>query len=480
MKKKKKNIIYTTLIVFASIFMCIGYAAVNSVTLNLSGISSVILPKKLFIVDVTPNENNSTTTVNLFDETFLDTRVVLNSDNSSSTLSITIKNNTSYNYSFQQIDFEYGPETYDNENIIFELSGLEQEYEIESGDSITFDLIFKYDDLTNITSNILNCKLNFNFKNTSGMKLSQLVLENEPEPTNGEDGLYTYRNSHYYSGLNVNNYIWFNCQKGYNSGAEKCEVWRILDIEENGMVRIIKDTEVEQETIALLESDSNFWHNHINDDWKASNMIASGRVRYDAKGRRPIDPLLENSYCITGSNGCNAFTSNMISRAFTNYNVDGESSIKLFLEDLYYEKVLTDSAKDAHQKSEYNIGIIDINTGKTLDSVYDAEKAIVCNSEVGLLNVSDYILASKNSNCRTNFLVDDCANDNWLKHDKEYIFLNGKVTNTNAQIFLNDTSGKIMSRDANYDAYLRPVITLRANVLATGTGTEEDYYRLAN
>jgi len=480
-KKKKKHRfgLYTFLLIFASLFMCIGYASVNSITLNLNAFGNVATPRKLFIADVQVKEDNSTTTVNLYDETFLDTRVQLNSSSSISTISITIKNNSRYDYSFVQVDYMVGNNTYDNENIIFNLVGLSQGDIIESTESLTFDLVFSYDDSTNITNTILNSKLNFNFKNISGMELGQLVLTNETVPTNGEDGLYSYQDIHYYSGELVNNYIWYNCKNGYNSGEDNCEVWRILEIRSDGTVRIIKDSVISQATISSIEEETDFWYKHIGETnpYKANKMVSEGKGRFDPKGRRPTGDLVSDiSYCQKTANGCNAFSSITTSGSFFNLNVDADSSIKIYLNDLYYEQALTETAKEYLQISEYDIGIIDINVGKTIDSIYSAEANIKCNSKIALLNPSNYVLASKDSKCRNNFLLEDCGNSNWLKLDSRFMFLNGKVTTTNAQIWVNETSGKLSSYDSNQDLFIRPVITLKSSVIATGTGSSDDYY----
>lgn len=482
MSKKKKNRkfgLFTFLLIFASLFMCIGYASINSITLNLNGFGNVATPRKLFIADVQVKENNSTTSVNLYDETFLDTRVQLNNSGSTSTLSITIKNNSRYDYSFVQVDYMVGNTTYDNTNIVFDLVGLSQGDIIKSTESLTFDLVFSYDDSNNISDTILNSKLNFSFKNISGMELSQLVLSNEKEPTNGEDGLYSYQDIHYYSGTDVNNYIWYNCKNGYNSGEDNCEVWRVLEVKSDGTVRIIKDDVISQETILAIENETDFWYEHIGETnpYKADKMVSEGKGRFDPKGRRPTGDLATDvSYCQKTANGCNAFSSGTTNGSFSSLTVDSDSSIKIYLNDLYYEQALTEAAKEHLQVSEYDIGIIDINVGKTIDSIYSAETNIKCNSKVALLNTSDYVLASNDSSCRTNFLLDACGNDNWLKSDSRFMFLNGKVTSTNAQIWVNETSGKISSYDSNQDLYIRPVITLKSSVIATGTGSTDDYY----
>ena len=167
--------------------------------------------------------------------------------------------------------------------------------------------------------------------------------------------------------------------------------------------------------------------------------------------------------------------------SYSDLIVDLDSSIKLYLENLYYEYALTDSAKDILQISEYNIGIMDINVGKDIDSVYYVEQKIKGNSKVALLNLSNYILASKNINCRNNFLGSDCAKNTWLNSNIQYMFLNGKITDTNAQIFIHDSNGLVTSRDANYELFLKPVITLKSSTIALGNGSVDgDYYNIVS
>ena len=151
-------------------------------------------------------------------------------------------------------------------------------------------------------------------ENMNDIPLNQLILSNETELTNGEDGLYSYQDIYYYSGENVNNYIWYNCQDGHNSGRENCEIWRILTIEADGSVKIIKNEPLEQQTIAAIENETNFWYEntHTQDQYKIKNMIVNGKVMFDHRRRRPASEIAEdNSYCIYSSNGCNAFSANI-------------------------------------------------------------------------------------------------------------------------------------------------------------------------
>ena len=294
---KYKNL-FLLLLIIASFFMSIGYASINSILLDINSTANVITKKRLQIIDIqTANENNSIGNISFFDRTYFYTTTTLsnNDGESSVTYSITISNNTPYRYGYIDAKYVLGEDSYDNENITFELSGLNTETVLQSGDVLTFNITFKYKDATNITNNVLNGGVNFIFKNLDAMQLSSLIELNESNLN--ESNLIEYNNKKYFVSNNVNNYIWFNCDEDYTSGYDHCERWRIVSIEPNEGVRIVKDDVVSFETITSLEEKTNFWLNNTGKWITDTKILAQGKVIYDTKDRRPVDPNLENAYC---------------------------------------------------------------------------------------------------------------------------------------------------------------------------------------
>lgn len=288
-------------------------------------------------------------------------------------------------------------------------------------------------------------------------KLSEVILSNEEATLNTGDGLYEYNSKYYYSGANVNNYVIFNE-----------EIWRIISIEENGSVKITKDEVVSTELIAQLENNSNFWLNKSNDTNLAKQIKNDGQIPFDYRKRRPNPETLENAYCIITSNGCNAYDKG----TFLNKNVATESLMKLYLEQVYFPNMTT-LAKEQVENYTLNIGIIETN--KSIDVVLASEETNQIISNIGLLNVSDYIYATHDTTCRKAFDKIDCATENWLTiPDYTFSLLNGKYTSANAQMWIISTTGQIISRDANNRFYLRPVVVLNKNITATGTGNKEN------
>ena len=164
------NIILIALFV-ASLFMCVGYATVNNITLDLAGEANILRTPMIFILtaDIDPNSdaNVSDSAISLTYETLMESTVVLNNDvDSELTMNITIKNTTDTTTFFDQVVYDSG--FYDNNNIDFTLSGLVHNQSLNPGASVNFTITFKYTDAYKATNpstftNTLNSYLNFQF-----------------------------------------------------------------------------------------------------------------------------------------------------------------------------------------------------------------------------------------------------------------------------------------------------------------------------
>ena len=172
MKNKKRKIfqnkLFPVLIFFVTLFMGIGYATVNSISMDIIGSAEAKDQGGVYITDVTYYENVNasirSSKINNFYQTMLDSTISLafTSTNSSITYAITIYNSTKDDYYFK--DTLYSDEFYDNKDITFELIGLNKGDLLESGVKKTFYIKFKYvDNLTTVSNNVLNSYLNFEF-----------------------------------------------------------------------------------------------------------------------------------------------------------------------------------------------------------------------------------------------------------------------------------------------------------------------------
>ena len=128
-KKPSKKLKIIPLIIFITCFlMSIGYATINSLNLDITGEMVAYEASGIIIEEVTYLSSNNADTVNskinATANSVLNSTVVLSSTDASSSITyqITIYNSNDYNYIFKQTS--YDPAFYDNENITYELNGI--------------------------------------------------------------------------------------------------------------------------------------------------------------------------------------------------------------------------------------------------------------------------------------------------------------------------------------------------------------------
>lgn len=193
MVNKKNNTLFSVFILLAAIFMGIGYASINSVIFHIDGSATAMEQDGIFITEV--NLNNSVSADNVNNEinnimnTSIGTIVTLDSDEplSSITYDITVYNNTSAIYYFD--DVIYDTEYYSNDNISFEVINLSKGTVINSKEFLTFQLKFFYLDGNNITNNTLDCYLNFNFVLKTWQSITNYGMS-DFEITSSSDGAF--------------------------------------------------------------------------------------------------------------------------------------------------------------------------------------------------------------------------------------------------------------------------------------------------
>lgn len=184
-EKEKFKIIemYSALIFIATLIMCIGYAEISGINLNVEGTIYAETQDGVFITDVEYISDSSADTdnskINYYLGTIIDSKVTLgNNDESSITYQITVYNSTEKEYIFiGELSDNSIPNSYTNDNIEVILQGIEKNVTILlPKESISFLITFKYKEGVNITDNILESIINFRFK-----EKPVLVLSNEAE-----------------------------------------------------------------------------------------------------------------------------------------------------------------------------------------------------------------------------------------------------------------------------------------------------------
>lgn len=184
MKKKKSkrknklpamyNKLYPILLIIATLFMGIGYAAIESISLGISGDVVAIAQEGIVILSAKPSALSQTGTGTIISSSsnILNSKVILeNNVNSTMTFEITIYNNIndSQAYSFEGVVPDgYDKDFYTNKYIEYDIDGLEVGDVLKYKDEVTFTITFKYVDNVDFSasgfSNELVSYLQFKFK----------------------------------------------------------------------------------------------------------------------------------------------------------------------------------------------------------------------------------------------------------------------------------------------------------------------------
>ena len=200
-RKKKKfishsSIKYIILLLFATIFMGIGYASVNKNFVTISGGAHIISQPVIHISNAVYSSNSGADTehssINGYSATVLNSTVTLGSNSSSTiTYSVTITNDTNDAYIFTGTSYS-APDFYDNTNINFQLSSLSVGDTVAPHASKTFNITFKYAG-SNTSNPVLNSYISFDFDkyytityqniNTSGQNYPTYILDSETSKT---------------------------------------------------------------------------------------------------------------------------------------------------------------------------------------------------------------------------------------------------------------------------------------------------------
>ncbi len=312
------------------------------------------------------------------------------------------------------------------------------------------------------------------------------------------DGLYVdkYNDGRYvYKGGNPNNFIKFND-----------ELWRIISVEKDGTLKIIRVNPLDNPTTDTGDS-----------------IVYNGR-----------DSIDYGTYCAKAdSDGCNAWSKSEHfvggwngGTSVSRYEgtVTEDSLINRYLNKIYYKTINNENKCEIATK-EYNIGAVgDGDYNETIEQTIASERGQTWNGNIALANVSDVLLATTNEKtcgtitdvnnnyysiingekkekvCTidgrigsplTDKCYNNCAETNWLMPSKKYVFtdysyvlLNG-VYNKSSEVFAaayhgldNQKVGSLKSY-YNFKYNFKPVTYLRRDMkIVSGDGSETNPYEL--
>ncbi len=261
------------------------------------------------------------------------------------------------------------------------------------------------------------------------------------------DGLYkdVYENGRcFYRGASPNNYIELNG-----------ELWRIVSVEVDGTMKVIKNT-----SIGLKTFDN-------------ANYRTTG-------------------YCLSGATyGCNAWMAmNNYTNTSVTGNVDKDASINIYLNNDYYNS-LDAMLKQNIVSNTFNVGATSYNETNLGQSVTD-EKRLTWKGRIGLLSISEFVRGSINEKCISvnAYLGDSECYSNSSLHNYlfDIITSEGKYNGWLITPYVSNRHDPFLARShgstsshgkgAAGEANILPVMYLKSDLVFSGKGTETNPFEI--
>ena len=452
---KKRNIIIGSLCAVV-LLMAVGYAAFQTV-LNIQGTSNITSSWNVKITKVESKNIVGTASNNgdpSFEELSATFKTSLQAPGDSIEYDITVTNAGNLDAKLDEITLS----DTNNPAIKFTASGMTKGDVITAGSTKVLTVKVEYlssvsEQPTNTTSTLT---VDLDYSQATGTTPSGESVADKligTAVTTG-DGLYadTYEEGRYiYRGGTPNNYITFNEE---NAG------WRILSVEADGTIKIIRD-----QSIGSMVLDSQGYRDNTSNG-------AGG------------------TYCAGPSYGCNAWAKN---DNFVNGSLNGtvlkDAELNTYLNNDYYNG-LTEVAKEQITTGSFKTGPV-TKDDTILENTVAEENSVTWNGNIALATASEYVRTSNNSACtsvsayyNTSSCYSNGSTHNWLtkimnSSINKYSWLLSPLSDLSDGVFYVYYIGAIGSTGAGLTTRgVLPVVYLKSDIQLSGEGTQEKPYTI--
>lgn len=158
------------------------------------------------------------------------------------------------------------------------------------------------------------------------------------------------------------------------------------------------------------------------------------------------------------------------------------SRLKEYLYKVYDNPSEEDGEEILSKKDKSQVVSYAVCTGKRATTSESSDNSLECsdkleNQKLGLLTLSDYMMASIDPSCKTS-LNKSCMNYNYLAKDFDWWLVTAN-SGDNSTVFMVDRNGYISANNASNYSIVRPVIYLNSKVMyKSGDGSIEKPYTL--
>ncbi len=281
------------------------------------------------------------------------------------------------------------------------------------------------------------------------------------------DGLYvdsTKEGRFIYKGANPNNYITFNN-----------ELWRIISVENDGSLKIVKNDSIGD---MILDPGEN-------------TSITGITARTSSYCKKDGSSLLYYGCKVWGSNTTMLDSSgNNITKmpreiGGATYDLpEKEAYLNTYLNNEYYNNLL-EKSKSLIKNHTWNVGLLKRESGQTLQTDLAQESSYKWKGKIALINPTDYVKSNTNTELCGNVYANYGGNNNyetcrlttWLYDDAHYYWTLSpdSSVNTGFAFYIYNT-GSILVFNANQPAAVYPTLYLKSNINLCGEGTETSPY----
>jgi len=266
-----------------------------------------------------------------------------------------------------------------------------------------------------------------------------------------EAGRYVYR------GADPDNYIWLDLN-GDTSKTDN-ETYRIMSVEADDTIKVV-----------------------------AQNSI--GNMAWDATGNRTASGYCSSTYCnawgssttTLDANGNNVTVMPREAGSTTTYALPtNEASLNTYLNTTFLNSIDSELQSKIATHT-YNVGHLKYTSGQTLATDISQESAYKWRGQIALINATDYVRASLNSNCTGVNASSGCGTSNYLSNSVYEWTLSPctySVFGRVSVIFIIDKNNGFNMWDVDdYSNNVFPVFYLTSDIKLSGEGTSGEPYEI--
>ena len=304
------------------------------------------------------------------------------------------------------------------------------------------------------------------------------------EATDNTEALTDYR----YTGANPSNYIYFNCSD--ESNPSTCEKWRIIGCNNDGNMKLIRDTSIGTYSYYIDPEHESWPIDHSRNDWAVSQLKSElNETYYESLSSSAKSYIVEKDWYVAGHTQTGMFSE-------TAYVAERSNNLA----------VSATSQSPSATPVKGKVGVMyasDYGYGSSACHSLCSATSETCSSNTGVYNLFEYTAGeyydqeagklitppTDGNGDNYNYSARACQNSNWLyKGIDEWTMTpvfgysegqNQMVSTGHINVIQGNGTLRSLVSWGGYDwVNARPTVYISSKAKITGTGTNSNPYRL--